>query len=42
MIRRNLLVAAAFVVTIVLSACADATGPSNACPVVSGSGVCAE
>jgi hypothetical protein len=40
MIRRNLLVAAAFLVTIALSACSDATGPSNTCPVVSGSGVC--
>ncbi|MEX2110934.1 MAG: hypothetical protein WD802_10045 [Gemmatimonadaceae bacterium] len=43
MIRRNLLVAAAFLVTIVLSACADATGPSNTtCPVLSGGGVCSE
>lgn len=43
MIRRNLLVAAAFLVTIVLSACSDATGPSNTtCPVLSGGGVCTQ
>jgi hypothetical protein len=40
MIRRNLLVAAALIVSVVLTACADATGPRNVCPVSSGSGVC--
>jgi hypothetical protein len=41
MIRRNLLVAVAIVVTVVLSACSDATGPKNTCPISTGSGVCA-
>lgn len=40
MIRRRLLIATAAVATFVLTACADATGPSNACTVVSGSNVC--
>ncbi len=41
MIRRNLLVAAALIVSVVLAACADATGPKTvACPVSTGSGVC--
>jgi len=48
MIRRKLLVAAALVVSVVLSACADATGPTRTaaptpaslCPVTSGSGIC--
>jgi len=42
MIRRNLLVAAAVIVSVVLSACADTTGPQQVCPVVNGSGVCTQ
>jgi hypothetical protein len=40
MIRRNLMLAAAVIVSVVLAACSDATGPKNTCPVSSGSGVC--
>ena len=40
MIRRNLMVAVAVIVSVVLSACSDVTGPTNICPVSSGSGVC--
>jgi len=42
MIRRNLLVAVAVIVSVVLTACSDVTGPSNTtpCPVSGGSGVC--
>jgi hypothetical protein len=40
MIRRRLLIATAVVATFVLTACADATGPSNTCQVTSGSNVC--
>lgn len=40
MIRRNLLVAVAVIAAVVLTACADVTGPKNACPTSSGSGVC--
>jgi len=41
MIRRNLMLAAAVIVTVVLAACADATGPKNtACPILSGGSVC--
>lgn len=40
MIRRRLLVATALVATFILTACADATGPSNTCTVTSGSNVC--
>ena len=41
MIRRNLLVAAALIVSVVLAACADATGPKNTtCPITSGGSVC--
>ncbi len=44
MIRRNLMVAVALIVSVVLSACSDVAGPqSNApCPVTTGSGVCAK
>jgi hypothetical protein len=42
MIRRKLLVAAAIIVSVVLTACADATGPKEVCPTSSGSGVCRE
>ena len=42
MIRRNLMVAVAVIVSVVLTACADTTGPQNTapCPISSGSGVC--
>jgi hypothetical protein len=40
MIRRTLKIAAAVIVTVVLAACSDVTGPKNACPMSSGSGVC--
>lgn len=42
MIRRNLLVAVAVIVSVVLTACSDVTGPqTNAlCPVTSGGSVC--
>jgi hypothetical protein len=42
MIRRNLIVAVAVIVSVVLTACSDVTGPRNdmPCPVSSGSGVC--
>jgi hypothetical protein len=42
MIRRNLIVAVAVIVSVVLTACADATGPRNdmPCPISSGSGTC--
>jgi len=41
MIRRKLIAAAAAViVSVVLTACADATGPREVCPTTSGSGVC--
>jgi len=42
MIRRKLLVAAAVIVSVVLSACADATGPQQVCPMTNGSGVCTQ
>lgn len=42
MIRRKLLVAAAVIVSVVLSACADTTGPQQACPMTNGSSVCAQ
>jgi hypothetical protein len=42
MIRRNLFVAVAIIVSVVLTACADVTAPRNdmPCPVSSGSGTC--
>jgi outer membrane biogenesis lipoprotein LolB len=41
MIRRNLLIVTAVVVSFVLTACSDMTGPkSEACPVVNGSQTC--
>jgi len=42
MIRRNLIVAVAVIVSVVLTACSDVTGPGNGttCPVTTGSGVC--
>jgi hypothetical protein len=40
MIRRNLMVVVAVIFSVVLTACADATGPQNACPVTSGGSVC--
>ena len=43
MIRRNLIVAVAVIVSVVLTACADVTGPETAaCPISTGSGVCAK
>ena len=42
MIRRNLLVAVAVIVSVVLSACSDVTAPSNVCPTTSGGSVCAK
>jgi hypothetical protein len=44
MIRRNLFVAVAVIVSVVLTACADATGPRDTvpCPVSSGSGTCSK
>jgi hypothetical protein len=43
MIRRNLFLAAAVIVSVVLTACSDMTGPKGdaPCPVVSGSSTCA-
>jgi outer membrane murein-binding lipoprotein Lpp len=43
MIRRKLLVAAAIIASVVLTACSDMTAPKNdvACPVTNGSSVCA-
>jgi hypothetical protein len=40
MIRRRLLIATALVATVVLTACSDATAPTNTCQVTSGSNVC--
>ncbi len=41
MIRRKLLVAAAIVASVVLTACSDMTAPKGtACPVTSGSSTC--
>ena len=41
MIRRKLLVAAAIIASVVLTACSDMTGPKNtACPVTNGSQIC--
>jgi len=41
MIRRNLIVAVAVIVSVVLTACSDVAGPNNTtCPVTTGSGVC--
>jgi outer membrane murein-binding lipoprotein Lpp len=42
MIRRKLLVAAAIIASVVLTACSDMTAPKNdvVCPVTSGSSVC--
>ena len=42
MIRRNLKIAAAVIVTVVLAACSDATGPQQICPLSNGSGVCTQ
>lgn len=42
MIRRKLLVAAAVIVSVVLSACADTTGPQQVCPMTSGSSICTQ
>lgn len=44
MIRRNLIVAVAVIVSVVLTACSDVTGPQNTvpCPITSGSGTCAK
>jgi hypothetical protein len=44
MIRRKLIVAAAVIVSVVLTACSDVAGPQNnlPCPVSTGSGVCAK
>jgi len=44
MIRRNLIVAVAIIVSVVLTACSDVSGPQNTvpCPVSSGSGVCSK
>jgi hypothetical protein len=41
MIRRNLLIVTAVIVSVVLTACSDMTAPqSNACPVINGSQTC--
>ena len=42
MIRRNLIVAVAIIVSVVLTACSDVTAPRNdmPCPVSGGSGTC--
>lgn len=42
MIRRNLKIAAAVIVTVVLAACSDVAGPKQTCPIVNGSGVCTQ
>jgi len=43
MIRNRILSAAAIIAAVVLTACSDMTAPKNdaACPVISGSSVCA-
>jgi outer membrane biogenesis lipoprotein LolB len=40
MIRRNLLIVTAVVVSFVLTACSDMTAPKTACPVLNGSSTC--
>jgi outer membrane murein-binding lipoprotein Lpp len=40
MIRRKLLIAAAIVASVVLTACSDMTAPKNACPIINGSQTC--
>jgi hypothetical protein len=41
MIRRNLLIVTAVVVSFVLTACSDMTAPkTEACPVINGSSTC--
>jgi hypothetical protein len=40
MIRRNLLVAAAIIVSVIVTACSDMTAPKNVCPMTSGSQIC--
>jgi outer membrane murein-binding lipoprotein Lpp len=41
MIRRKLLVAAAIIASVVLTACSDMTAPKpTACPITNGSSVC--
>jgi outer membrane biogenesis lipoprotein LolB len=43
MIRRNLLVVTAVIVSFVLTACSDMTAPkSDVCPVTSGSQTCSK
>ncbi|HEX2692820.1 MAG TPA: hypothetical protein VHL12_02100 [Gemmatimonadaceae bacterium] len=42
MIRRNLFIAAAVIVSFVLTACSDMTAPKNdTCPIINGSQTCA-
>ena len=40
MIRRKLLIAAAIVASVVLTACSDMTAPKNVCPIINGSQTC--
>ena len=41
MIRRNLLIVTAVVVSFVLTACSDMTAPkSDTCPIINGSSTC--
>jgi hypothetical protein len=40
MIRRKLLIATAIIVSVVVTACSDATAPKNVCPMTSGSQIC--
>lgn len=38
--RKNLLTLAALIAALAITACADLTGPNNACPITGGSDTC--
>ncbi len=40
MVRRNLLIVAAIIASVVVTACSDTTAPKNTCPMTSGSQIC--
>ncbi len=40
MVRRNLLIVAAIIASVVVTACSDMTAPKNTCPMTNGSSVC--
>jgi hypothetical protein len=40
MIRRNLLIVAAIIASVVVTACSDMTAPKNDCPLTNGSQIC--